>query len=404
MSGTDRAGPLAHIKVVEVGSFIAGPFCGQLLADLGADLIKIEPPCGGDTMRQWGAAKSADGQSLWWPVIARNKRSVTLDLRTPSGQDIARRLIRQSDVLVENFRPGTLEGWGLGPDLLRADTPGLVIARVSGFGQTGPYSTRAGFGSVAEAMAGLRHLGGYPDQTPPRMGVSIGDSLAGMFAAIGIVASLLARPRQEGRGQVVDVAISESVLAVLESVIAEYSATGAVRGRTGPVLPGIAPSNLYPTADGHFVLIGANADGLFRRLAGAMGQPDLAADPRYATHVARGERQAELDARIADWTRERRRADVLAMMEAAGVPAGPVNDAEAVAADPHLRARGALVEVDTNEAGPLLMQGIVPHLSDTPGRIAWAGPRLGEHTDDVLRSRLGLNEAEIDALRAKGVI
>ena len=411
MSPEESRGPLQGLKIIEMGSFIAGPFCGQLLADFGADVVKLEPPGTGDAMRQWGVSKR-DGKSLWWPVIARNKQSVTLDLRQPEGRDLARRLIAEADVLVENFRPGTLEEWGLGPDVLKAENPGLIVARVSGFGQTGPYAKRAGFGSVAEAMAGMRGLAGFPDRPPPRVGLSIGDSLAGVFAAMGVLLALRSRDADKarlgsdatGRGQVVDVAITESVLAVLESVVSEYSATGAVRGRTGSILPGVAPSNLYPTADGTWILIGANADGIFRRLAQAMGQPELGTDERYATHGARGRHQHELDDWIAQWTVRHDLDDLVTLLEAHGVPAGPVNDAAALVADPHLRAREAVISIETEDFGPLEMQGIAPRLSDTPGRVAWAGPGLGEHTDAILSDRLGLDGPQIAALRAKGIV
>ena len=404
MSRGESTGPLQGLKVIEMGSFIAGPFCGQLLADFGADVVKLEPPGTGDAMRQWGVAKR-DGKSLWWPVIARNKQSVTLDLRQPEGRAIARRLIGQADVLVENFRPGTLEDWGLGPDILKAENPGLILARVSGFGQTGPYAKRAGFGSVAEAMAGMRGLAGFPDRPPPRVGLSIGDSLAGVFAAMGVLLALRARDASVARqGQVVDVAITESVMAVLESVISEYSGTGAVRGRTGSILPGVAPSNLYPTADGTWILIGANADGIFRRLAAAMGEPALGTDERYATHGARGRHQDELDARIAAWTAGYGLDHLVTLLETHGVPAGPVNDAAGVVADAHLNERDAVIEVETADFGTIAMQGVAPRLSRTPGGVAWAGPGLGEHTDAVLGDRLGLGPAEIAALRARGIV
>jgi len=404
MSRGELQGPLAGLKVIEMGSFIAGPFCGQLLADFGADVVKLEPPGAGDAMRQWGVAKR-DGKSLWWPVIARNKQSVTLDLRQPEGRAIARRLITQADVLVENFRPGTLEEWGLGPDVLKAENPGLIVARVSGFGQTGPYAKRAGFGSVAEAMAGMRGLAGFPDRPPPRVGLSIGDSLAGVFGAMGVLLAL--RSRDAGvtpKGQVVDVAITESVMAVLESVISEYSGTGNLRGRTGSILPGVAPSNLYPTADGTWILIGANADGIFRRLAVAMGEPELGSDERYATHGARGRHQDELDARIAAWTAGHGLDHLVTLLETHGVPAGPVNDAAGVVGDAHLKEREAVIEVETADFGTITMQGVAPRLSDTPGGVAWAGPALGEHTDAVLRDRLGLADAEIADLRARRII
>ena len=404
MSAASEAGPLAGIKVVELGAFIAGPFCGQLLADLGAEVIKVEAPKGGDPMRQWGAEKTASGRPLWWSVIARNKKSLTLDLRQEAGQEIARSLIGQADVLIENFRPGTLERWNLDPAALRLAYPGLVVTRISGFGQDGPYSDRAGFGAIAESMAGLRHLTGQPDAVPSRVGISIGDSLAGLYGCIGVLASLCARGRRTAGGQVVDVAIAESVLGVLESVIAEYAATGAVRQRTGPVLPRIAPSNLYPTRDGKLILIAANADGLFRKLSKAMGQPALADDPRYATHAARGERQAELDALIGTWSATMDLEALLVLMEKAGVPAGPVNDAAAVAADPHFRARDAIVEVPDPEIGTVTMQGIFPKLSETPGRVAWTGPTLGQHNDEILRDRLGLPPERLAELRKAGIV
>lgn len=400
-----KRGPLDGLTVIELGSFIAGPFCGQLLADFGADVIKVEPPNGGDPLRQWGVQK-LNGHSLWWPVIARNKRSITLDLRKPEGQALARRLILSADVLVENFRPGTLEEWNLGPEDLRRDHPGLIVARVSGFGQTGPYSSRPGFAAVAEAMGGLRILTGYPDRPPTRVGLSIGDSLAGLFAAFGVMGALYAREKAGplSHGQVVDVAIVDSVLAMMESVISEFSATGVVRERTGSVLPGIAPSNLYPTSDGSWVIIAANADSLFRRLAMTMGMPDLATDERYNTHEARGRHQAELDGIIARWTATQTRDELVARLAENGVPAGPVYNAEDVAKDPHYRQRGAVIDVETENLGAISMQGVVPKLSATPGAVRWAGPPLGRHNVEVYKDRLGLSEAEIAGLQARGVI
>ncbi|MGU3496200.1 CaiB/BaiF CoA transferase family protein [Xanthobacteraceae bacterium A53D] len=402
MTEPNNQGPLTGIRVVEVGSFIAGPFCGQLLADMGADVIKVEPPGVGDVMRQWGVAQ-LDGKSLWWPVIARNKRSITLDLRGTAGQEIARGLINQADILVENFRPGTLERWGLGPDDLHKTNPGLIIARVSGFGQTGPYSQSVGFGAIAEAMGGLRTLAGFPDRPPPRAGLSIGDSLAGVFAALGVTAALEAR-RRTGKGQVVDVGITDAVLAMQEAVLSEFSATGSLRQRTGTALPGIAPSNLYPTAEGEWILIGGNGDAIFTRLSQAMGQPELAKDERYATHRARGQRQEELDGIVADWTRTLPLAELLDILKVHNVPSGPLYDAAGIVADPHFRERGAVVDVDSTEYGRLTMQGVAPRLSDTPGAVRWAGPTLGEHTDAVLTERLGLGPEEIEKLKADGVI
>lgn len=402
ISKTDRL-PLTGIRVIEMGAFIAGPYCGQLLGDLGADVIKVEAPGDGDPMRRWGL-KTSDGHSLWWPVIGRNKRSITLDLHRQEGQCLARRLIRKADVLLENFKPGTLEKWNLDPEQLRVENPGLVVARVSGFGQTGPYRDRAGFASVSEAMGGLRFLTGYPDRPPTRVGLSIGDSLAGIFAAMGILTALYTRDTRGGEGQVIDLAITDGVLAVLESVIAEYSVTGNVRTRTGPVLPGIAPSNLYPTSDGYWVVIGANSDGLFRKLANAMGQPELGSDSRYASHEARGHRQSELDERIAQWTSTCPRGDLLRILADHGVPSGPVYDAADIANDEHYRSRGAILDINADDIGKLTMQGVVPKLSRTPGRVRWTGPALGQHNAEVYGEILGMESSEIAQLEAERLI
>ncbi|MDR7577996.1 MAG: CaiB/BaiF CoA-transferase family protein [Armatimonadota bacterium] len=395
--------PLSGIRVLELGSFIAGPYCGQLLADYGAEVIKVEPPREGDAMRRWGVALY-QGRSLWWPVIARGKKSVTVDLRHPDGQELVRRLADRCDVLVENFRPGTLEGWGLGPDVLLERNPALVYVRISAFGQAGPYRDRPGFGAVAEAMGGLRYLVGYPDRPPPRFGISIGDTLAGMFGALGALLALREREVRGGRGQVVDVAITDAVLAVLESVIAECSVTGAVRERSGTVLPGVAPSNLYETADGRWVVVAANADGVFRRLCDAMGRPEWKADPRYATHEARGAHQAELDQAIAQWVRSLPAEELLGVLDRHGVPCGPVYNAAEVLADPHYRARGALVEVDNPGVGRVTMQGPVPRLAETPLPVPGPAPELGEHTDHVLKELLGLSAEEVARLREAGVV
>lgn len=397
--------PLRGVRVIELGAFIAGPYCGQLLADFGADVIKIEPPGEGDPIRQWGLHK-ADGRSLWWPVIGRNKRCITLDLRRAEGQDLARRLISTADVLVENFRPGTLEKWNLDPRQLRRAHPELIVTRLSGFGQTGPYRTRAGFAAVAEAMGGLRFLTGYPDRAPTRVGLSIGDSVAGLFAAFGIMGALYAREKRADKadGQEIDVAITDSIVALLESVISEYSATGQIRQRTGPALPGLAPSNLYPTSDGAWVIIAANGDGLFRRLTQAMGRPELATDPRYATHDARGRHQAELDEIIAQWTATQPRDALLARLIDSGVPAGPVYTAADVARDAHFRERKTIVDVETGEFGKLAMQGIVPKFSATPGAIRWVGPPLGYHNEEVFGEVLGLGPSEIRSLEDGGIV
>ena len=324
------AGPLSGIRVVELGQVIAGPFCGQLLGDFGAEVVKIEPPGTGDVLRQWGKTDGT-GDSLWWSVAARNKRSVTIDLRTSEGQQLVRDLVMHADILVENFRPGTLERWGLGWDDLSAIRPELIMVRVSGFGQTGPYAKRAGYASIGEAMGGLRALTGYPDRPPVRVGISIGDSMTGMFGALGALAALEAR-RRTGRGQVVDASIFESVLGVTESLVVDWQAAGVVRERTGPTLPGIAPSNVYPTQDGQ-ILIGANQDSVFRRLTELMGRPELATDPRFADHQARGRNQAEIDDLVAEWTRSHPSTELLERLHGAGVPGGA-----GVRAEGHARA------------------------------------------------------------------
>jgi formyl-CoA transferase len=395
------AGPLSGIRVIELGQLIAGPFCGQLLGDHGADVVKIEPPGTGDALRQWGRSDGA-GDSLWWSVAARNKRSVAIDLRTPEGQQLVRDLVRHADILVENFRPGTMERWGLGWDELSAIRPELIMVRVSGYGQTGPYATRAGFGSIGEAMGGLRALTGYPDRPPVRVGLSIGDTLTGMFGALGALAALEAR-RRTGRGQVVDAALYESVLGVTESLVPEWHAAGVVRQRTGSTLPGLAPSNVYPTRDGQ-VLIGANQDSVFRRLAGAMGMPELASDPRFADHRARGRNMEEIDAIIAGWTREADSADLLSQLDAAGVPAGLVYEPKDMLDDPQFAARGSIATVEDERRGELAMPAVVPKLSGTPGEIRWTGRPLGADTDAVLTEVLGLTAEQVDELRGRGVI
>ncbi|MGF1662815.1 MAG: CaiB/BaiF CoA transferase family protein [Kineosporiaceae bacterium] len=394
--------PLADVRVLEVGQLLAGPFCGQLLGDFGADVVKLEDPGRGDPMRQWGREKP-HGKSLWWPVVARNKRSVTCNLRHPDGQALVRRLVARSDVLLENFRPGTLERWGLAPEQLWEVNPGLVVTRVTGFGQSGPYSPRAGYGSIGEAMGGLRHVVGDPDRPPARAGISIGDSLAATFATIGTLVALRERDRT-GRGQVVDSAIYEAVLAMMESLVPEWEIAGYQRERTGSVLPNVAPSNAYPTADGEMVLVAANQDSVFARLAGVMGHPDLAGDPRYATHSARGAHAAELDALIAEWTAGQPADDLLARLADAGVAAGRIYRARDMLADPHFAAREAIVRVAHPEFGEIPMQNVAPKLSATPGRVRHPGPDLGQHNDEVYRGLLGLDDAELRRLRTEGVV
>ena len=395
------AGPLSDLRVIELGSLIAGPFCGQILADFGAEVIKLEDPGGGDPMRQWGRSLPK-GLSPWWPVIGRGKQSVTLDLRAAAGQAIARDLIASADIVVENFRPGTMEKWGLGYEALAAANPGLIMARVSGFGQSGPYAQRAGYGLIGEAMGGLRAITGEPDRPPARAGVSIGDSLAAVHAVMGVLMALHVR-ETTGRGQVIDAAIYESVLAMMENLVTEYDITGYVRERSGSILPGIAPSNVYPASDGA-ILIGGNGDGVFARLCEAMGEPALKDDPRYRDHASRGANQAELDERIAAWTRTRPLAKLLELLEANGVPCGRVYQAPDMLEDPQFQAREAIVPVEHPVFGRIRMQNVFPKLSETPGEVRWPGPALGEHTDAVLGAVLGYDSAKLAKLRADGVI
>jgi len=394
-------GPLTDLVVVELGTLIAGPFCGQILADFGAEVIKIEDPGTGDPMRQWGRSLPK-GLSPWWPVIGRGKKSVTLNLRSAEGQRIARELIGKADVLIENFRPGTMEKWGLSYESLSAANPRLIMARVSGFGQTGPYASRAGYGLIGEAMGGLRAITGEPDRPPARAGISIGDSLAATHAAMGILMALHVRERT-GRGQVIDAAIYESVLAMMENTVTEYDITGYIRERSGSVLPGIAPSNVYAASDGE-VLIGGNGDTVFARLCEAMGEPGLKDDPRYRDHASRGVHQAELDAHIGEWTRRHGVADLLAMLEAKGVPCGRIYRAPDMLADPQYAARDSIVTVEHPVFGPIRMQNVHPKLSETPGAVSWPGPALGAHTAAVLAEKLGVDARRLAELKSAGVV
>ena len=395
----DDSLPLAGLRVLELGSFIAGPFAGQLLGDLGAEIIKIEPPGAGDPMRAWGI--TIDGRSLWWPAIARNKQSVAVDLRTDRGRELMRELISHVDIVIENFKPGTLTKWGLSYDALSAENSGLVLTHVSGFGQSGPRAHEPGFGAIGEAMGGIRHTTGDPGLAPARAGISLGDALAALFAVIGTLAAVNERHRS-GRGQEVDVAIYEAVLALMESTVADFELAGVVRGRSGGLLPGVAPSNAYPTADGRDVVIAANADAVFARLVEAMERPDLAAP--YATHGARAERQLELDGLVADWTRTLDAEEVLARLERHSVPAGLINTAPDLAADSHIAARDMILRLAAGFGQAVPMSGVVPKFSRTPGSVRTVGPELGEHTDAVLRDVLGLDEHAIVALRAAGVV
>jgi crotonobetainyl-CoA:carnitine CoA-transferase CaiB-like acyl-CoA transferase len=392
-------GALAGIRVIELGQLIAGPFCGQLLGDMGAEVIKVEPPGKGDPMRTWGRGED----HLWWEVVARNKRAVSADLRVPKGQDILRRLAATADILIENFKPGTIERWNCGPDVLHAINPRLIIVRVSGYGQTGPYSDRAGFGGIGEAMGGWRHLVGDPDRPPSRMGVSIGDTLAATYGCMGALAALHARERT-GKGQIVDSALYEAVLQVMESLVPEYQVSGYIRERTGAVLTGIAPSNVYRCRDGDY-LIGANQDSVFARLCTAMGRPELANDPRFADHVARGARQAELDALIETWTRAHSVAEISALMIEHSIPAGSIYRAPEMLEDPHYKAREALIEVETSRWGKLTMQNCFPKLSATPSTVRRPAPAsIGEDNEEIYRDLLGMGPDEIAALKGEQVI
>lgn len=396
-----RHGPLTGVRVLELGSFIAGPFAGQLLGDYGAEVIKVEPPGDGDPMRRWGVTR--DGDSLWWPTIARNKRSVAVDLRQPRGQSLVAALASHCDVVLENFRPGALQRWGLDYPSLSAANPKLVMTHISGFGQTGPLAGQAGFGSVGEAMGGIRHTTGSPDRPPSRAGISLGDALASVFGVVGTLAALYAA-QATGKGQEVDVAIYEAVAALMESTLADYELAGVVRSRSGSVLPGVAPSNVYPTSDGAEVVIAANADSVFARLAQAMQRSDLAGDPRYATHGARGVNMASLDAVIGQWTQTMPCEQILAILDDHGVPAGRIFTAPDMLRDPHYLARDMVRRMTAAQGWDVPMTGIVPRFAATPGAIRHAGPRLGEHTDEVLSSLLGVGDDELGALRAEGVI
>ena len=392
--------PLVGLRVLELGQLIAGPFCGQLLGDFGAEVIKIEAPDRPDPARDWGAVKVNEA-SVFWAIIARNKKSLTLNLRVLKGQDILKRLVSTADVLVENFRPGTLEKWGLGPDVLHQINPRLVITRVSGYGQTGPESHKPGYASVGEAKGGLRHLIGEPDRPPARAGVSLGDTMTGTFAALGTMMALFHREKS-GRGQVVDAAIYESVMAFMESLLPEYALAGHTRQRTGGILPRIAPSGAYPCSDG-MVIIGANQDTLFARLSKMIGT-DWATDPRYATHDARGENQAKLDTMISDWTRHQSMADVLRLCEAHSIPSGPVNTAKEMLADAHMKARAAILKVFSPLVGQdVPMQAPVPKLDMTPGAVVSAGPKLGQDTGAILEA-LGYSADDQHRLRDEHVI
>jgi formyl-CoA transferase len=392
--------PLAGVRVLELGSLIAGPFCAKTLGDFGAEVIKVEPPGEGDPLRRW--RKLRNGTSLWWHVQSRNKKSVTCDLRRPEGQEIVRRLARRAHIVVENFRPGALEKWNLGWDALSRENPKLVLVRISGYGQTGPYRERPGFGAIGEAMGGLRHITGFPGQPPVRPNLSIGDTIASLHGVMGALLALR-EAEKSGKGQVVDVALYESVFNCSESLLPEYDAGGYVRERSGSALPGIAPSNLYPCRDGAYVLIAGNADSLYRRLMSAIGREDLRDDPALARNDGRAAQMERIDDAIAAWSSKLSQQEVLREMEKAEVPAGKIYSAADIAADPHYAARGMIQSIVAGDGEPLKVPGIVPKLSATPGAIRSAAPKLGEHTDEVLLD-LGFSNSQINALKEKRIV
>ena len=395
----ENTGALAGVRVVELGQLIAGPFCGQLLGDMGADVIKVEPPGAGDPMREWGLGEV----KVHWEVIARNKRSVSANMRVPAGQALVRQLIAHADILIENFKPGTMEKWGLDPLQLLNAQPGLIIARMSGYGQSGPYSDRAGFGGIGEAMGGWRYIVGEPDRAPSRMGVSIGDTLTATYGCMGVLAALHHR-NATGQGQIIDTALYESVLQVMEGLVPEYVYSGVVRERSGSILPGIAPSNVYSCSDGEY-MIGANKDSLWQRLAAVMGQPELGTDPRFVSHLARGHNQLELDVLINRWTATLSVAEVDVLMIANSIPAGRVYRAPEMLADPHFAAREAIIEVDTQRFGPLKMQGTFPKLSATPSSVRRPAPAsVGQHNAEVYGELLGFDATALAELAAAGTI
>lgn len=394
--------PLEGIRVLELGTLLAGPFTGRLLGDFGAEVIKIEAPDIADPMRQWG--KQKDGVGLWWPIQSRNKKSITLNLRVEEGQEIFKELVKEVDIIIENFRPGTLEKWNLAYETLSEINPKIIMVRTSGFGQTGPYKSRAGFGSIGEAMGGLRYITGFPDRPPTRIGISIGDTLAALFATIGCLTALQER-NQSGKGQVVDTALYESVFAVMESIIPDYVLADYVRERMGNILPGIAPSNIYATKDGTYVAIGGNADGVFRRLTEAMGQPELADNPKFSGHLARGQNMKELDFLIEEWTKTLPAQKILDILAEKGVPSGLIFSAKEILEDPHYKAREMIIQVEHPKLGEFPMPGIVPKLSRTPGKVKHVGStEMGEHNKDIYEKLLNFCDEKLAELKEKQII
>ncbi|MAI11698.1 MAG: formyl-CoA transferase [Rhodospirillaceae bacterium TMED167] len=406
---TDRdprlKGPLAGVRVIEMGQLLAGPFTSSRLADFGAEVIKVETPGKGDPMREWGHHRY-NGRPVWWPILARNKKSVTANLREERGQDLIRHLVRKADVLVENFKPGTLEKWDLGPDDLHKINPGLIIGRISGYGQTGPYADRPGFASVGEAMSGMRYINGFPDMPPPRNGISLGDTLTGMFAAQGILMALYQRDALGGgKGQVVDAAITESCFQLMEGTLPEYDKAGVVRKPSGTGLPNVAPSNIYPTKDGTYVVIAANIDPMYRRLCTAMDKPELADDPRFVDHKARGENAEVLDGLIGAWSSTMTAAELTQHLDDHGVVVGPINSIADLVEDPHFQAREMFLTVKDDFFGDFKVPGFAPRLTETESSVAWLGPpEVGAHNAEIYGDLLGMNEQELETLAADGII
>ncbi|MEH7112481.1 CoA transferase [Neobacillus niacini] len=394
--------PLEGIRVIELGTLIAGPFSGRLLADFGAEVIKVESPDKADPMRNWG--KEKDGVHLWWPVQARNKKSITLNLRKKEGQDVLKELVKESDILIENFRPGTMEKWNLSYEELSEINPRLIMVRTSGYGQSGPYKDRAGFGSVGEAMGGLRYITGFPDRPPTRVGISIGDTLASLFSVIGSLTALHERSHS-GKGQMVDTAIYEAVFSVMESMIPDYLLSGYIRERMGNILPGVAPSNIYLTKEGTFIVIGANSDGVFQRLTEAMGKPELANSQKFSSHIARAEHMKELDMLIEEWTKTLSAHEALEILDEKGVPSGLIYSVKDIVEDPHYKSREMIIHLEHPELGDFPMPGIVPKLSRTPGKVKHTGPEVqGKHNDDIYKGLLQYSEAKLEVLRANNII
>ena len=395
--------PLQGVRVIELGNLVAAPFAGKIFSEFGAEVIKVEEPKRGDALRNWRIMH--EDTSVWWYVQSRNKKSVTANMREKEGQEVVRSLIEQADVVLENFKPGTLEKWGLGYEAIKQNNPSIIFTRISGYGQTGPYKEKPGFGSVAEAMGGLRYLTGYPDRPPVRVGIAIGDMVAGLYAVIGTLIALRAREHdEEKKGQMVDVALYEAVFSLLEGILPEYDLTGTIRERTGSTLPGIAPSNTYECKDGKHIVIGGNGDRIFQRLMVAIGHEEFAHDDRFATNQGRADHVEMIDAIIEDWTKQYSIKEVQHMLDAASVPVAPIYSIEDIAHDEHYKARDMLKEVTLSDGEKLIVPGIVPKLSGTPGEIDWNGPKLGEHNEDIYEKLVGLTREDVEELRQKGII